>query len=79
MEYAVERQVVGSMSGATMRQRFLEDKENMEGALDTLSRQPDIWQNSIIWCICKALFDILEYLLMRMRGQPVQDGSGGKT
>lgn len=55
------------MSGVSMRQRFLEDKESMESDLALLSPHADIWQNRIVWHLCKAVFDLLEYTLLRMK------------
>ena len=43
----------------TNREILLEDIEQMDLALERLSESRDIWQNNIVWWLCKAVRDLL--------------------
>lgn len=43
----------------TTREILLEDIEQMDLTLERLSDRRDIWQNDLIWWLCKAVRDLL--------------------
>ena len=50
----------------TLRERLIRDKDYMEdGMCRTGNGLSDIWQNQLIWAICLAIWDILEYILKK--------------
>lgn len=51
----------------TYRENLIEDAESMEQAMIRLGNRFDIWQDRLLWHICKAVFDILQYLLKEGR------------
>lgn len=53
----------------TYRENLIEDAESMEQAMIRLGNRCDIWQDRLLWHVCKAVFDILQYLL-RGGGDP---------
>ena len=44
---------------------LIEDIEQMDEALQRLSYTHDIWQNKIIWWLCKSVRDILLMLVKK--------------
>lgn len=44
----------------TKRDQLIECMEAMEDGMIQLSRSRDIWQNQLIWWICKSLYLLLE-------------------
>lgn len=44
---------------------LVEDIEQMDDALDRLSERRDIWQNNIIWWLCKSVRDILLVIIKK--------------
>lgn len=51
-------------AGTTLRDRLLRDKSSMEDCMTRVGNgQSDIWQNNLIYAVCLALWDILEYIL----------------
>lgn len=50
----------------TKREILLEDVEQMDKGLETLSKtKADIWQDELIWWLCKAVRDILLWIVER--------------
>lgn len=49
----------------TTREILLEDTEQMDLALEKLSESRDIWQNNIIWWLCKSVRDILLFIIRK--------------
>lgn len=46
---------------------LVEDIEQMDAALDRLSDRRDIWQNDLIWWLCKSVRDILLVVIKKIR------------
>ena len=44
----------------TKRQQMIECMEAMESGMCRLSECDDVWQNKLIWWICKAVYLLLE-------------------
>ena len=44
---------------------LVEDLEQMDSALDRLSERRDIWQNDLIWWLCKCVRDLLLIVVKR--------------
>lgn len=44
---------------------FVKDMELMEEAMCKISSSPDIWQNQIIYALCKAVYHILMWAIRR--------------
>lgn len=51
----------------TYRGNLTEDLESMEEAMCRLGNRCDIWKDRLLWHVCKAVFDILQYLLKEGR------------
>lgn len=49
----------------TKRDQMIECMEAVEGGMIQLSRSRDIWQNELIWWICKAVGLLLEETVRR--------------
>lgn len=55
------------MSAGTLRERLIDDMSNMEDARLWLRDCPECWQNKIVFAVCGAIYDIIEYILRRMK------------
>lgn len=51
----------------TLRERLIEDMNNMVDARAYLADSADCWQNKIVYALCGAVYDIIEYILRRMK------------
>ena len=48
----------------TKREQMLEVKNKMADAMEDLDiTRQDIWQNNLIWWICKGMYLVLEYII----------------
>lgn len=47
---------------------FVKDAELMEKAMCKVSSSPDIWQNQIIYALCKAVYHILMWAIRKEIG-----------
>ena len=50
------------MSRATLDERLKEDRAAMYDGMVRAGLDRTIWQNELIWWICKTLWDILEWI-----------------
>ena len=64
-ERAEERMVQEYERMNDMQKRLTEDMELMEEAMCKVRACPEIWQNQIIWAICKAVLDMLRWVMRR--------------
>lgn len=55
------------MLNLTLRERLIEDMDNMVDARSMLSECPECWQNKVVYALCGAVYDIIEYILRRMK------------
>lgn len=51
----------------TTHEILIEDIEQMDLALERLSDTRDIWQNKIVWWLCKSVRDLLLVAVKRDR------------
>lgn len=50
----------------TKREILLEDVEQMDKGLERLSeKKQDIWQDNLVWWLCKSVRDILLWIVER--------------
>lgn len=49
--------------GYSMKEELLKDMEFCENSMIKLGDRTDIWQDRLIYGICKTLYDILKYLI----------------
>lgn len=47
----------------TLRKELIGDKENMDEAMCRLANRQDIWQDRMLWHICKAIADLLVFAI----------------
>ena len=48
-----------------MRNDLIKDMENMENCMIRLGGRTDIWQDRMIYVICKAVFDLCRWAIRR--------------
>ena len=48
-----------------MRDNLIKDMENMENCMIRLGGRTDIWQDRMIYVICKAVFDLCRWAIRR--------------
>lgn len=48
-----------------MKEQLVYDMANMENGMIRTGAHSDIWQDRLIWAICKAVYDILKILVKR--------------
>ena len=48
-----------------LKDRLNEDRRAMYDGMVQIGRDSTIWQNRLIWAICKTLWDILEWINRR--------------
>lgn len=51
------------MAGLTKREQMLECLNKMEDGMIHVGRTRDIWQNDLVWWLCKAVYLILEWIV----------------
>lgn len=49
------------------REDLIQDINDLEQALERLEYQPDIWQNKIIKCLCRAVWHLLQAQVRRTK------------
>lgn len=47
------------------KDNLIEDREMMFDGMIRMGENSDIWQNKLIYWICKSNYDILEYMLRK--------------
>ena len=47
------------------KENLIEDREMMFDGMIRMGEDSDIWQNKLIYWICKSNYDILEYMLRK--------------
>ena len=47
------------------KENLIEDREMMFDGMIKMGENSDIWQNKLIYWICKSNYDILEYMLRK--------------
>lgn len=57
----------GEVLNLTLRERLIEDMNNMVDARSYLADSADCWQNKVVYALCGAVYDIIEYILRRMK------------
>ena len=48
-----------------MRDELLHDLDNMETAMCRTADRCDIWQDRLIYAMCKAIYDLLKWALRK--------------
>lgn len=48
-----------------LKDRLSEDRRAMHDGMVQIGQDSTIWQNRLIWAICKTLWDILEWINRR--------------
>lgn len=52
------------MAGKSTRDILVEDLEKMDEGMKSLAgTKEDIWQDSLVWWLCKAMRDVLLYVI----------------
>ncbi len=46
-----------------LREELIKDAENMENGMIRTADRADIWQDRLIYALCKAVYHIIQYLL----------------
>ena len=49
-----------------MREELIKDLDNMEEAMSRVAGRADIWQDRIIYSICKAVYHLLRAEIRRL-------------
>lgn len=49
----------------TLREQLIQDMENMENGMIHTGKRTDIWQDRLVWALCKAVYDIIKYILRK--------------
>ncbi len=63
------------MAGKSTREILMEDLLKMENGMERLSTtKEDIWQDELIWWICKTMRDVLLYVIGRIEGERAKEG-----
>ena len=50
------------MATPDLNKRLKEDRAAMYDGMCHVGEHSDIWQNRLIWAICKSIYDILEWI-----------------
>lgn len=50
-----------------MKDELIQDLTNMEDAMSRVADRSDIWQDRLIYAICKAVYDLLKWAIRRDR------------
>lgn len=45
------------------RDELIHDAEMMEDAMSRVAKRSDIWQDRIVYALCKAVYDILQVMI----------------
>ena len=52
-----------------MRDQLLRDLDTMEDAMTRLGGRCDIWQDRMLWHICRAIYDLLRWVIRKEDGR----------
>lgn len=63
----------------TKREQLIECAEAMENGMLNIQYKRDIWQNELIYWICKAIKLLIEVQLKNLKDQVKEMGQMGKT
>lgn len=55
------------MAGLTKRKQMLEVMNKMEDGMIVVGRTRDIWQNNLIWWLCKGMYLVLSWIVKEER------------
>lgn len=47
----------------SLRDELIRDMDNMEDGMIRTGQRADIWQDRLVWALCKAVYDILVWIL----------------
>ena len=63
------------MAGKSSRDILTEDLQKMEDGMNVLSvHKADIWQDELIWWICKTMRDVLLHVIGRIERERAKEG-----
>ena len=63
------------MAGKSTREILTEDLQKMEDGMEKLSTtKEDIWQDELIWWICKTMRDVLLHVIGRIERERAKEG-----
>ncbi len=49
----------------TLREALIEDMQNMEDGMIRTAGRADIWQDRLVYALCKAVYHIIEYIMRK--------------
>lgn len=52
-----------------LRDELIRDMNAMEDGMIRTGQRTDIWQDRLVWAICKAVFDIIAWILRGGRSE----------
>lgn len=47
------------------KQAFIADLENMEAGMERTAERSDIWQDRLVYALCRAVWNILTFLMLK--------------
>lgn len=53
----------------SLRDELIRDMDNMEDGMSHTAQRSDIWQDRLIYAICKAVYHILTWILRGEKNQ----------
>lgn len=53
----------------TLREAMIEDMQNMEDGMIRTAGRADIWQDRLVYALCKAVYHILTWILRGEKNQ----------
>lgn len=53
----------------SLRDELIRDMDAMEDGMIRTGQRTDIWQDRLVWAICKAVYDVIRFIL-RMEMKP---------
>ena len=63
------------MAGKSTRDILVEDKEQMEEGMKSLAgTKEDIWQDGLVWWLCKSMRDVLLYVIGNIDRKRAKEG-----
>lgn len=48
-----------------IRDELIKDMDAMEDGMIRTGQRTDIWQDRLVWALCKAVYDIIKYLMLK--------------
>ena len=57
--------LVITMAKPNLNEQLREDMESMHNGMLQVGHDSTIWQNKLIYAICKSVYDILEWIVRR--------------